>query len=217
MADMIADITQFIFLEDEPQRADIIFVTGGAYACEGHRAAELYRAGYAPYILPSGRYSVHDGRFVAVADEPQRYPGPYATEWEFLADVCAGDGVPREAILREDRAVSTWDNARFSRRVTDAAGLAVRRAILCCKSLHARRAYMYYQFFYPETKFFVCPCDIENITRANWNTTPQGTALVMSEVEKCGKQFGERFVQRMQGIVYDPDEPSMKDRWAGVK
>ena len=34
MADMMADITQFIFLEDEPQRADIIFVTAGGAAVQ---------------------------------------------------------------------------------------------------------------------------------------------------------------------------------------
>ena len=39
--------------------------------------------------------------------------------------MCVKNGVAETAFLKEDRAVSTWDNARFSRRVTDAAGLNV--------------------------------------------------------------------------------------------
>lgn len=214
MPNALEDIGKFIFMEEPPQPADLLLIPGGAYPCVGERAAQLYRQGYAPLLLPSGRYSVHDGRFLGAQADAGRYPGPYETEWEFLRDVGQKNGVPSSAFLREDRAVSTWDNARFSRRATDAAGLQVKRAILCCKSLHARRAYLYYQYFYPETQFFVCPVDIEGITRQTWHTTPQGIALVMGEMEKIGRQFGEMYLQRLQGRVYDPDEPSVKDRWA---
>ena len=215
--DPLADIRNFIFLRDEPQPADAIFITGGAYPEVGERAAALWRQGLAPVILPSGRYSVHDGRFIGAQSLADRYPGPYATEWEFLRDVCVKNGVAETAFLKEDRAVSTWDNARFSRRVTDAAGLNVRRAILVCKSLHARRAYMYYQYFYPETQFFICPQDIEGITKESWHTTPEGINLVVSELEKNGHQFGEMYCQRLAGERFDPDAPSMLDRWNGVK
>ena len=197
--DPLADIGNFIFLRDEPQPADAIFITGGAYPEVGERD------------------SVHDGRFIGAQSLADRYPGPYATEWEFLRDVCVKNGVAETAFLKEDRAVSTWDNARFSRRVTDAAGLNVRRAILVCKSLHARRAYMYYQYFYPETQFFICPQDIEGITKESWHTTPEGINLVFSELEKIGHQFGEMYCQRLAGERFDPDAPSMLDRWNGVK
>ncbi len=45
-------ITDFIFVEDEPRRSDIIFVPGGSYPDAAERAAQLYHAGYAPYIMP---------------------------------------------------------------------------------------------------------------------------------------------------------------------
>ena len=91
--DPLADIGNFIFLRDEPQPADAIFITGGAYPEVGERAAALWRQGLAPVILPSGRYSVHDGRFIGAQSLADRYPGPYATEWEFLRDVCVKNGV----------------------------------------------------------------------------------------------------------------------------
>ena len=103
--DPLAEIGNFVFLRDEPQPADVIFITGGAYPEVGERAAALWRQGLAPVILPSGRYSVHDGRFIGAQSLADRYPGPYATEWEFLRDVCVKNGVDETALLKEDRAV----------------------------------------------------------------------------------------------------------------
>ena len=209
--------TDYIFVKDEPQKADVIFVPGNGYPQMAVHAAKLWKEGFAPVVLPSGRYSTVIGHFAGVQDLAEQYGGNYETEWEFLRDVCVKNGVAETAFLKEDRAVSTWDNARFSRRVTDAAGLNVRRAILVCKSLHARRAYMYYQYFYPETQFFICPQDIEGITKESWHTTPEGINLVFSELEKIGHQFGEMYCQRLAGERFDPDAPSMLDRWNGVK
>ena len=49
--DPLADIGNFIFLRDEPQPADAIFITGGAYPEVGERAAALWRQGLAPVSL----------------------------------------------------------------------------------------------------------------------------------------------------------------------
>ena len=62
--DPLAEIGNFVFLRDEPQPADVIFITGGAYPEVGERAAALWRQGLAPVILPSGRYSVHSSGVV---------------------------------------------------------------------------------------------------------------------------------------------------------
>lgn len=63
------------------------------------------------------------------------------------------NGVPREAILREDQATFTYENAIYSRQVTDREHLNIQKAILCCKACHARRALMYYKMLYPDTDF----------------------------------------------------------------
>ena len=56
-------ITSFIFQEDQPEKADIIFVPGGNYPEAAERAAQLYLEGYAPLICPSGKYSRLMGHF----------------------------------------------------------------------------------------------------------------------------------------------------------
>ena len=76
----------------------------------------------------------------------------------------------------------------FSRQVTDAAGIQVRRGIICCQSHHARRCRMYYQLLYPDTEFLVVPSNTE-VTKENWYRSERGIDLVLGEVERCGGQF----------------------------
>lgn len=182
-------ISDFIFVEDEPQKADVIFVPGNGYPQMAERAAELYREGYAQYVLPSGRFSTVTGVFSGVLAEKERYPGEFLTEWEFLETVLVKNGVPKEAILREDYATFTYENAIYSRQVTDKAGICVKKAILCCKTYHTRRSLMYYQLLYPETEFRVCPSCADGITRENWKETEEGVEAVTGEISRIIRQF----------------------------
>ncbi|MGI6094179.1 MAG: YdcF family protein [Lachnospiraceae bacterium] len=183
------NITDFVFVEHKAQKADIIFVPGNGYPQMAEKAAQLWREGYSPRILPSGRYSICDGAFLGVLDKADRYAGEYGTEWEFLQDVLLKNGVAREAILKEDQAVHTYDNAVCSRKVTDRLHLQIRSAMICCKNYHARRCLMYYQLLYPDTDLFVVPCVTDGITAKNWYRSSKGRELVMGEMERFGWQF----------------------------
>ena len=185
----LLDITEFIFIQDEPQPAVIIIVPGCGRPQLSERAAELYRRGYAPLVLPTGAYSYKNGHFPGPQEGRERYPGPYDTEWAFQRDVLLRHGVPDEAILREDRSQHTVDNARFARQVTDAVGLEIRRAILCCKAYHARRALMTFNWFFPETTLCVVPTETQGTGRHNWYRTAEGRKRVLGEVGKCGAYF----------------------------
>lgn len=178
----IQDITEFIFVEQKPEKADIIFIPGGNQGAIAVRAAQLYREGYAPLVLPSGRFSKPVG-YCSI-------PG-YETEWEFLRDILVKEGVPPECILEERQASFTYENAIYSRRVTDARGLTIRRAILCPQACHARRALLYYEILYPDTEFYVCPAVTRGISRDNWFLEDEKIDTVLGELERCGSQFHE--------------------------
>lgn len=195
----IQAVNDFLFLEDAPEQADILFVPGSRWPGNALRAAELYRQGYAPLVLPSGRFAKAANRFLG-PEEPYRaaYPGPFETEWAYLRQVLLEGGVPDSAILREDQATFTWDNARRSRQVTDAAGLDIRRAILCCKGCHARRALLYYQAAFPGTRFLVCPARCPGLSPEDWFLTPLGRETVLGEVQRLGGQIGEVFAGMLE-------------------
>ena len=187
--EFLKNTEDFVFAENNPEKADIIFVPGNGFPEMAEKAAGLYKEGYAPWILPSGRYSITLGKFVGVQSKKELYEGNYNTEWDFLKTVLMRNGVPEKAILKENQATFTYENAIFSRQVTDLHKLQVKKAILCCKTYHARRSLMYYQLLYPETEILVCPACPDGITRENWREKEAGVDAVTGEVDRIIKQF----------------------------
>lgn len=189
MREWMKDIERFIFLEDAPGNADIIFVPGNGHAAPSELAAALYRQGLAPYVLPSGRYAIGLSAFGGQASGARCYEGKFETEWAFMRHILMENGVPDSAILREDEATYTYQNAINSRRRTDALGLEIRTAIICCRPVHARRAKMYYETLFPEARMIVCPAREDAVTRENWMRSEEGIDAVLGELERCGSQF----------------------------
>lgn len=178
---VIKDISKFIFIENIPEKADIIFIPGSANPDPAEHAAELWKQNLAPLILPSGRFPINKGSFI--------YDKYYNTEWEFLKSILLKNGVNESSILKEDNATYTYQNALFSKYVTDSMNLNIKKAIICCKSFHARRCFMYYQLVYKDTDFLVCPVDVKNITKNNWHLSEDGINMVLGELKRCGEQF----------------------------
>lgn len=187
----IEDITKFIFLNDTPQKADIIFIPGGSYAEIAERASELWNEGYSKLIVPSGKYNPKRGFFSGPLSKADIYTKEYSTEWEFLKDVLMQNGVHEDNILREDEATNTYENAVYSKKATDSDNLTIEKAIICCKAFHARRCLMYYQTLYPSTHFTICASDTQGISKDNWYKTDAGIDKVMGELLRCGQQFIE--------------------------
>lgn len=201
----IDDITNFIFVEDTPIQADIIFLPGGSNPALPEKAAELYRAVYAPLLLPSGGYSVKLGKLSAVRVKADIYNKPYETECEFYTDVLTINGVPPEAIVQEDRSGHTRDNAFLSRKAADEKGLSISKAIICCKSFHARRCLMLYQMAFPEADIAVVPVDVSGLTRHSWYKSERGIDRVLGELARCGGQFVpdiKRYLLNRKGDVH---------------
>lgn len=182
-------LTDFIFVEDAPDKADLILVPGSTSGELALHAANLWHQGFSDQILVSGRCSIGLSHFPG-ADSPAAYQGRmFDTECSFLSQILLDEGVPEASILREDQASFTYENAIFSKLLTDRLGIFPKTAILCCKSFHARRSLLYYQLLYPDTHFLVCPVTVQNITRDNWTQTPEAIDVVLGEVERCGTQF----------------------------
>jgi uncharacterized SAM-binding protein YcdF (DUF218 family) len=186
---ILEDITAFIFVIDEPVKADIIFLPGSASPEPAEHAAALWREGFAPLVLPSGKFSHRE----------ERFSGPYATEWEFYHDVLLQNGVPEGAILREDGAVHTVDNAFLSRRALDERGITVHTALLCCRAYHAQRCLMTYAWAFPGVEIRVCPAETQGIGPVNWHRTADGRFTVLSEVSKCGAYFKDEAAAWSEG------------------
>ena len=189
MMKFLEELTDLVFIEDLPQKSDIIFIPGGRYGALALQAARLYKEGLAPLILPSGKYSKLSGYFEGPADMPDPALKNCPTEWAFMDHILRSQGVPADAILKEDQATFTYENAIFSRQTTDRLGLHIRRAIICCQAYHAKRCRIYYEILYPDTQFFICPVSTQDISRNNWYRDERKIDTVLGEISRLGDQF----------------------------
>ena len=189
MRNNIEDITKFIFIKDEPEKADIIFIPGSSNWVLAETAARLYKEGKAEKIMPSGMYFYQFGRFMNERVTDERYKGIYRTEAEFLASVLIKNGVPEEDVIREEKATNTYENAIYSKELLREMKFRIKSAIICPQAFHARRALMTYSHLFPDTKLYVVPTNTQNITADNWYNTERGRQVVLGELRKCGEYF----------------------------
>jgi uncharacterized SAM-binding protein YcdF (DUF218 family) len=169
-------ITDLVFVnKDQLELSDIILVPGGSHPQLIERAVELYHLGLSPQILPSGGFNSKINQ----------------TEWEFMNEIAINKGVPQKAIIKEDQAKNTFDNARNSWKLIIERNIKVRQVIMVCKAQHSRRALMTYQTTFPsDINFLIEPIpDGNNITRDNWFLDETKIIAVMSEAEKISKYF----------------------------
>jgi uncharacterized SAM-binding protein YcdF (DUF218 family) len=142
------------------------------------RACDLYLDNYAPLILPSGG--------------PNSRLEKYPTEWDWFFEYAKSRGVPEKAILKENKAQNTFENARFSKAIINERKLAIRSAILVTKAFHSRRALLTYQTeFSNDIEYTICPIiDRRKISKDNWMHDQEKIDKVFNEIEKIGKYFG---------------------------
>ncbi len=188
----INDITNFIFMEDALQNCDVILIPGTSHHEITEKAAELYRDGYAPYVLPSGKFSSSLGRFASEKITEQKYYGAFETDFDYCKYILMQNGVPEYAILCENESTNTMENAIFSARVLKTKGIDVKKAILCCQAFHARRAFMSYSLHFGNSELLVCPTVTQGINRDTWYLGDKSYQKVMKELSKCGVYFGQR-------------------------
>ena len=174
-------ITAFIFVENEKPTppCDVILIPGGSHPQLIQRAIELYKKGMANYILVSG-------------GENRKIPD-YPSEAEYLKSIAIKEGVPSEAVLCEEIARNTYENAVYSYEIMKDKELDDKKVILVCKEYHSRRALFTFQKVFPVyTEFFVEPVtDIKGLSRDNWFTKDEYIKTVMGEVEKMAKYFSD--------------------------
>ena len=152
--------------------ADLLFVFGTRVDVEERvdEACRLWREGYFRWSIVSGGIT----------------PGSERSECAIIADAMIAHGIPRELILREDRATNTGENVIFSLPVIDAAlGLANIRSVICLgNSWTARRYPMTLHRHWPEVEKMLVTVDSFATPRARWHTDPEFRRRILSEWDK---------------------------------
>ena len=126
-----------------PAPADVIVGFGCYDELIPLRAAELYKAGLAPWVVFSGGL----GRNTAGLW--------HGSEAERFAALAMDAGVPAEAILLETRSANCAENYRFTRDLLAARGIPAARVLAVHKPYMERRVFAAMPVYWPEADLTV--------------------------------------------------------------
>lgn len=167
----LREVSDYLFVADEPGQAELVMVFGGKRAERGSKAAQLYKQGLAPRILVTGG----DRR------------GTGVPEAETLKATLMRENVPETVITLETNSTNTWESVQKSVPIVDhlIGWKSMTAVILVSSPVHMKRVKQVVARYIPrEVKIYCVPDDRSDITRDNWWTTEEGREQVFRELEK---------------------------------
>lgn len=171
----IKAISDFLFVRNQPETADLAFVMGSPSVNSLYPALNLFHTGMVKKILITGGGIATNGQ----------------PEWELYRDHALAAGVPNECLLIEKFAKNTQQNIMFGfDTVSQAIGWQNIKAVaLCAKPFHMRRALMTAKCFFPKDIRIIAspPEDSMNLSPSNWAETPLGRQRVLEELGKISR------------------------------
>jgi len=122
-------IAEFLIVEDDISRADVIVILGGGGPERVEHAVKLYQSDYANWIIATGMEN--------------KLPG-LVTTWSQLAMKHAVSlGVPESVFILEERPTSTYEDALYVKE--DMLDRGFKSAIIVSSPYHMRRARMIFR------------------------------------------------------------------------
>ncbi|MTV48360.1 YdcF family protein [Heliobacillus mobilis] len=157
----------FLVVAEEPKIADAIIVLSGDDGGRTERAVELYRQGYAPYLILSG------GRIYQET-----------TMAELMMQHALKLGVPKEAIVLENKSSSTYQNAVHSKEIMEK--YKFKSAIVVSSNYHMRRTRVVFEQVFQGTGnvFAYVPSADQDYNPARWWEKNRSIMVTITEYIK---------------------------------
>lgn len=170
-------IARFLIVEDELSKADVIVVLGGGGKERINHAAGLYKSGYSKRIIMTGK--------------EQRIPGFTGTWADFAKQEALLLGIPEEAIILEEMATDTDENAEYAMEII--ADRAFESAIVVSSPYHMRRSRMIFRKIFEDQavtlKFSSVPVEDSNFQVKGWWKRRNDLRRVVWEYRKLVVRF----------------------------
>jgi hypothetical protein len=168
------EIDDLLFVDDGPEPADLALVFGyidpAVARQRASHAAALHRAGYVPRLLLSGGGS---------------HPESPESETKTMSGIVFDLGIPREAVLVEDRSRNTFENVANSvALLRDLALLdSVATVLLVSCPWHMRRVSLIAREGFPDRVRLRCCPHGESCLARSWRTSRGCRERVIGEAE----------------------------------
>jgi uncharacterized SAM-binding protein YcdF (DUF218 family) len=180
----IRKITDYIFLESKPQKADLAIIFGTRYSEPIYKVFELYQSKIVSKILISGGKNKVTGEKEAC----------------MMRDKLIKLGVEKENIITEEASTNSLENVLFSKIIIEnKIGFEnIKKIIAVTKHYHSRRALMTLRkHFLKNIQFMPAPYDIYGFTKNDWFEKEKGREKVMSEWNKIKKYLEKGDIEEL--------------------
>lgn len=179
----IEKITDIVFIKNNPQKADLLFIFGSKLAgIDWKRIAQMFRDGFFKKILVSG--------LLGKDYYEKNRPIAHLMQEELLRQ-----GIPKKIILVQDKSNNTLEDVIFGKELLNKNNIFPRSILFVAKSHHSGRALRTLKKFFPESRPFALTFDPEIdgvvVSRKNWWKNAISKARVYGEYLRI-KKYSER-------------------------
>ena len=134
----VQTLWDFMHMGQQPERADVIVGFGCYDEDIPKRCAELYHAGFAPYVCFSGGLGRNTSKLWS------------KSEAERFAAIAMAAGVPDERIILEDQSTNSAENLLFTPKILVKAGVKAEKIIAVHKPYMEKRLWAAMQVYWPD-------------------------------------------------------------------
>lgn len=127
----------FMHMNQEPERADVIVGFGCYDEDIPKRCAELYHRGFAPWVCFSGGLGRNTSSLWSKSEAEQ------------FAAIAIGEGVPEDRIILEKKSTNSAENLLFTPKILAEAGVRAEKIIAVHKPYMERRLWAAMQVYWP--------------------------------------------------------------------
>ncbi|MDN3019557.1 YdcF family protein [Paenibacillus sp. BSR1-1] len=174
---LLVNAGKFLVVEEAVQKADAIIVLSGDRGERVEKAAELYHQGYGKYFVISGGIIYND-----------------VTAAELMKEHALKLGVPESAIILEDRADSTYENADFTRKVIKS--YPIDSAIVVSSNYHMKRVKMIFErdFEHSGVKLYYAGAKDRYFNKTKWWSNNKSIMITVNEyIKMAGYALGKNY------------------------
>lgn len=183
-------ITQTVFVESDPQPADLLFIFGTSSVDSEilETLASDCQQGLFPKVLVTGLV----GRLYYETGRPIAY---------IMRDELIARGVPLDIILVQDQSTNTLEDVEFSLDVLDEHNVSPRHIAFLCKAHHSGRClrtlrkFFSFQTLWPIT--YEAEYDGVRVSRENWYQHPVSRGRVYGEYLRIIKYTARGDIARL--------------------
>jgi len=176
---LLVQLGEYLIVEHEPQKADLIVCLGGPGVANALAAVDAFQKGLAPHLFKAKEVEPDGIEYLKAKIED------YPTESDLFTMITEGFGIPREVIISpEQRVGSTLEEANLLRTV--ALDKGYRSLILVTSLTHSRRAYLTFRRVFKDSKvnLISLPSHYQQFSPKDWWKKRSFTKELIIEYQK---------------------------------